>query len=850
MFIGHYVPVSKKVFGSEDIVMKYIWCFILASLALPPAVSAQELEEIVVSAQRREESLQEVPVSITAFTAETLEQQNLKEAKDYFRITPNVNFTEDGETGHRSVGISMRGVSDFANSFTGVGGLSNSFGIYLDEFNIANNATKTANPQLQDLERLEVLRGPQGTYFGSNATGGALNLTTKLPHDEVEYEINGGYSRFNTWEVGAIINAPVADNLFVRGNLYYEESDGFLRNLSPTGNDDGYDHVSFRVAARWLATDAFTADVSFMRTIENDGTDTNVNSGVMDFDTPNSTPNILPVAPGANTYALFSELFPVDAGAGFYPDQRRVINKDFDEFNKNRQNIFNARLNYQGDNWSLRSITGVMKTTSHRQFDQDLVQYSLYKTYGGRTGDTVSQEVRFNLEHDAWDLTIGGFYSNDDADTYGVSPIGDDGFYFLFAGAAAILPDGTLDPQQVANACFCLNPGDIIAGSNLETFDSESWAVFSELNWQFTEQLKATAGVRYTEHDIRSQSFRFERVHFSQQPLDEYRDFRAPSPEDPRLTRGYLKGSASSDSITPRFVLNWSPNEQLNTYASVSRGYKPGGLTIAEADGSTLPFSKESLWNYEVGAKWRGAGNRLQVNGAFFFMDWENLQIPTVEVVISGDEILNNFQIVNSKAESIGFELEGQALLTDNFVVGGGVGHLDAEFKDFDANDPFVVNNMAFDLDGVTVPRAPKWTANLFGQYDVSMGGLNGFLRAEWSYRSSITSDIEATVAGLEILDNEVTRERGYDTAFNGNGLGNGVPFSWPRGDFPVRVPGYDVVNLRAGISGERWSITAYVENVFDKNYYTGTQENFGLGGFRIRPHFRIAGVNLRLYSK
>ena len=825
--------------------MKYSWCFILAAIALPPAISAQELEEIVVSAQRREESLQEVPVSITAFSSETLEQQHLKEAKDYFKITPNVNFTEDGETGHRSVGISMRGVSDFANSFTGVGGLSNSFGIYLDEFNIANNATKTANPQLQDLERLEVLRGPQGTYFGSNATGGALNLTTKLPHDETEYEINGGYSRFNTWEVGATVNAPITDTLFVRGNVYYEESDGFLRNLSPTGNDDAYDHVSFRVAARWLMTDAFTADVSFMRTVENDGTDTNVNSGIMDFDTPNSTPWLLPVAPGADTFLPFAELFPVDAGSGFYPDERRVINKDFYEFNKNRQNIFNARLNYQGDNWSLRSITGVMKTTSHRQFDQDLVQYSLYRTYGGRTGDTFSQEVRFNLESDTWDWTVGAFYSNDDADTYGVSPIGSDNFYVGIP--ASFAPDGTI---ATVTCFFCLTEGDIIAGSNIETFDSESWAIFSEANWQFTEQLKATVGIRYTEHDLRSQSFRFARVHFSQQPLDEYRDFKAPDPGDPRLTRGYFTGSVSSDSITPRFVLNWSPNDNLNAYASVSRGYKPGGLTIFEADGSTIPFSKESLWNYEVGAKWRGADGRLQVNGAFFFMDWEDLQIPSVEIIINEDEILNNFQIINSQAESIGFELEAQALLMDNFVVGGGVGYLDAEFKDFGADDPFVVNNMAFDLDGVTVPRAPKWTANLFGQYDVNIGGLDGFLRAEWSYRSSITSDVEATVAGLPILDTALTQERGYDTQFNGDGFGNGVPFPWPRPDFPFRVPSYDIVNLRAGISGDRWSITGYIENLFDKSYYTGTQENFGLGGFRIRPHFRIAGVNLRLYSK
>ena len=182
-------------------------------------------------------------------------------------------------------------------------------------------------------------------------------------------------------------------------------------------------------------------------------------------------------------------------------------------------------------------------------------------------------------------------------------------------------------------------------------------------------------GVRYTEHDIKSQEFRFDRgVPFSRQPLDEYRSFDTPDPSDPRLTRGYLTGSASSDSITPRFVLNWSPNEDLNAYVSVSRGYKPGGLTIFEADGSTIPFKKESLWNYEVGAKLRGLNNRLQINGAFFFMDWEDLQIPTVEIVIREDEILNNFQIVNSKAESLGFELEAQALVMDNFVIGGGVG--------------------------------------------------------------------------------------------------------------------------------------------------------------------------------
>ena len=135
---------------------------VLGTIGFAPNAFAQtELEEIIVTAQRREENLQDVPVSITAFSATEIANRNLTEAKDFLSMTPNVNFTEDGEVGQHAVGISMRGVSDQASTFTGVSGLSNSFGIYLDEFNIANNATKTANPQLQDMQGIEVLRGPQ-----------------------------------------------------------------------------------------------------------------------------------------------------------------------------------------------------------------------------------------------------------------------------------------------------------------------------------------------------------------------------------------------------------------------------------------------------------------------------------------------------------------------------------------------------------------------------------------------------------------------------------------------------------------------------------------------------------------
>ncbi|MEJ8567940.1 TonB-dependent receptor domain-containing protein [Elongatibacter sediminis] len=811
------------------------------------------IEEVVVTAQRREQNLQDVPVSLTAFTAEMLDQQNIEEVKDFAKFTPNVSFTEDGEVGSRSVGISIRGVSDFANTFTGVGGLANSFGIYLDEFNIANNATKTANPNLYDLAGLEILRGPQGTYFGSNATGGALNLTTKLPHEEFEAELVGGYSRFNTWELKSMVNLPVTDSLFLRAGVAYTQSDGFIENLSPTGNDASFEHTSVRVAARWLATDDFTADLSVMRTIENDGTDSNVNSGVLDFNTPRSTPNILPVDPLTNltddtVFAPVEDIIPVDSGGGFFPDNRRIVNKDFYELNKNRQTIVNLRLNYTGDGWVLRSITGFMDTTSRRQFDQDVTQYAFAETYNGRTGDTFSQELRFSVERDTWDWVVGAIYSNDDADAFKVSPIGRTGFFRLNDRDNDLLPDGTLAPG-LPGGCFCLNPGDIISGPQVKTFDSESWAVYSEANWQFRDTFTLTVGARYTEHDVKVQVAEWNRSPFQTLPFDRISDFEVPDASE--LRSPLRSGSASFSSVTPRVVLMWQPADTLNVYTSVSKGYKPGGLVFSDRTGERIPFEKESLWNYELGAKWRGFGNRLSINAAAFYMDWQNLQMPSVEIFFEDGVMFNNFQINNTEARSLGFELEAQAILGNHLSVGGGAGYLDAEFESFGADDPFIIQNMGFDIEGETLPRSPKWTLNLFAQYDFTIRGLDGWVRAEWLYRSESTSDIEATVSGLPILDNEVTRAAGLDTQFSGDGISNGFAFPWPRADYPIQIPSFDVVNVRAGLaSGDRWSVVAYVENLFDENYYTGTQENFGFGGFRIRPHFRVAGINLKLTSR
>jgi iron complex outermembrane receptor protein len=175
------------------------------------AQSGPVLEEVIVTAQRREQNMQEVPVSVTAFTGDALERGNIRSATEYLAQTPNVSYTEDGSSGSRGLGISIRGVN---NLVTDENAFVNSVGIYLDEFSVASVPNGVANPMLPDMERIEVLRGPQGTFFGRNSLGGALNITTKKPTDQLEGEIIVGGESYedagDQYNITGILNVPVS----------------------------------------------------------------------------------------------------------------------------------------------------------------------------------------------------------------------------------------------------------------------------------------------------------------------------------------------------------------------------------------------------------------------------------------------------------------------------------------------------------------------------------------------------------------------------------------------------------------------------------------------------------------
>jgi iron complex outermembrane recepter protein len=768
------------------------------------------LEEITVRAQRRDESIQDVPISVTAFSGAAIEARGISEAKDYFLFTPNVSFTEDGQTGSRSVGISIRGVSNLA---IGEQTVSNGFGFYVDELNVASVATGVINPQLQDIEVIEVLRGPQGTYFGRNAAGGAINITTRKPGPEPYSQFDLGFGRYNTWSASGIVNAPVTDRLFVRALASFERSDGMIKNVfvdetfrgNPTNlasglpnprSGDEYDHYNFRGAVRYLPTDALTLDLSVTYARDDDGADSNVNSGVLDLDTMSTL-----------FFAdVFRDLLPYDGGVGFFPRNTRYVNKNEEEFNRGELTILNGRINYDFGAFKLSSITGYVDSEHRRRFDQDVSPFADIVRDLWSLADSFSQELRLTTTLGPVDLTVGGLYAEDEFNRYAATHAG-------LNGLQGFVP-----------------PGLNLGSPGISRFEGKSVATFVDATWHATDRLDLILGGRYTRDRIRQEI---------------YNDLAIFTGNVPKGLAPNNSGDSSFNDFSPRLSLSYEMSDDSRLYATASRGYKAGGIQLnnpqilAQLPGRNLaePFDPEELWNYELGFKAELLDHRLRANAAIFYIDWKDVQTESATVVSDPNDpttIRSFTDTFNIDVKIKGIELETSVVLTRGLTLSAGVGYLDSSMKDFTYN----LQGMTWDLDGQPLPRAPEWTLNAAGQYDFTLGtATDSWVRLEWAHRSKSYSDLEALASGLAPIADP-------------SGVQADLGVTFPRPPYPFQVPAFDVVNLRAGVERGSWSLTAYVENLLEENYYTGTQENFGYGGIRLRPHPRQWGLRVSFKVK
>jgi iron complex outermembrane recepter protein len=721
----------------------------------PRADSAQDvLQEITVTAERREENAREVPISLSVFSGAQIAQDNFQGVDSYFSQTPNVSFTSQGTRDRKE--LALRGVSDQLSPDNNI--KEGSFGFYIDEFNVAQG---TSNPEIVDIERIEVLRGPQGTYFGRNAVGGAINITTRQPTNNFSAEASAQYSSFNTVDSHVILNLPLIDNLLaVRLVGRDETSDGNIRNINPIGGGNDNKYTYGKAIIRYTPSRELTIDTTGTVTNEHVGMRNGVPSGVLgDF-----SGHVLYSGPPYNGVAI-------PDGVGFWPNNTNSVNFNRPQDDGTRLAYVSNRIRYDADRFTVTNVVGYLNSNEFEGGDIDGSSLDLWYEHESIRRSSLSEELRVqSVPGHLVDWTGGLYFGHDIGHTT----------QYTFAGAQ--------NP-------FALPEGYEVTSSLSDSSDL-AYAAFGEGVWHVDPKLALTVGARYTHERVYNDGYNTSGV----------------------LVKNYVNGVSTFNNFSPRVSLLYLLSERTSAYATISRGFKAGGVEAQSlAKGGTQVYKPETLTNYELGLKSESADKRLRLNADIFYMDWKDIQAD----YSIGQQLPNNggvyflTGIANAAgARSYGMETEATALVLSGLTVDAGAGYNRAYYLTY--RDAQTGTGSQGDLTGATLPNAPLWTLHADGQYTHDFSaGVSAFARLEWYYKAGIIPDQNAE----------------FHTGF------------------PWRVPAYHVWNLRAGFSRENWSVTAFVENLLDRKYYTNAYEKAFVTGMFIEPSYRSAGVRVTVWT-
>ena len=751
---------------------------IAAALAylIPVAASAQSqvltLEEVFVTAQKREQSLQEVPVSITAFTADLIERAGISDFSDYAVKTPNVGFQQQGNRANTK--FSIRGI-------TNVGGQANSVGIYVDEVNVVPNVittgqSRTADTRLLDIERIEVLRGPQGTFFGRNTMGGAINITTQKPDfEEVFGKVTMEVGEDEYYMVRGSANLPLSDTVALRGSAYYDEFDGFIDNKGPSGTSNSEENEGARLALRWQASDDLLVDVSASYSNMEQDFSAVVPTGIL-----GAIPAEVVDVGGFLFTAFGLDVWPLET-VPFHPDNFTDIATDMSRPQQSETYNFSARVEYAFGDMTLTSVTGYIDNDYEISGEGDMSIHPAFTV--GRTSnlEAFSQEIRLASNGgDAINWMVGVIYSDDETEETDISTHLATDPYLALWDALGILEFGL--PGDLGD--ILVNGPSGISVGNFEDVDrgskTESIAAFADVSWDVSDELIVAAGLRYTYDEVEY----FERtrptIPFEVADVSDDKDF---------------------DDVSPRVNVTWLPHNELTVYGTVSKGYKVGGFN-ANQDLVDLFFKEETGWNYELGVKSTLWDSRLQLNASVFYFDWDDLQVRGQDVITQRQVVVNA-----DAAHTQGLELEVKALLAEGLTLDIGYGYLEAEFDNF--KNAIDTNGDLFDGSDNTITLAPENSFNAGLEYQFAIGPGDAYARVDYSF-----IDDQYTSA-----DNNRDREIGS----------------------------YELWNVRMGYDAQCWGVQAFVENLADEEYESGTEnlETFYTGLQRTVGRPRWAGLRV-----
>ncbi|MDE0348793.1 MAG: TonB-dependent receptor [Gammaproteobacteria bacterium] len=689
-------------------------------LLLPAAVCVAEgppvLEEILVTATKRSESVQDVPLAVSAISGDQIEARGFLEFSDYLNTLPSVHIED---TGPARNSIKIRGIS------TGEFGSPPTVATYFGEVPTTHTGQQingNANPRLVDMERLEVLRGPQGTLFGANALAGAVRLIPAAPNlEEADVEVSGSWSTTahgdddNTRFEG-MLNVPlIEDRLALRVVGYDYSLSGFVDNEFPgnpqfdlsaifglvfigapfppgtivspgvppsTAEDVNQEDTSGgRVSLLWRPTDQLDVRFTYM------GQDSRMGSGSPDID---------------------SRIGKYSNSHGIDHFQEQELGDDL--------SIANLVLDYRFDGFSLISSTSYTERDLGQRRDAStfpVLNFGVYFPWGlndDQDDEILSQEIRLQSASDgALQWLVGGFYSKHEQSS---------------------------SQSLIDHACpSCLSytffgPGGPLFES-AKSFDETQLAFFGEVTYALDDHWEIGAGIRYFETELE----------FFESQVGLIAESPFPLLDD---------GDASSDQVNPKFQLSYSPNDSFFGYVQAAQGFRTGVINETVPAGPCGPelavlgdlslTEPDTLWNYELGGKWSLGNGRTTVNAAVYRVDWEDIQ-TTLQLACGFTPIVNA-----GEATGEGAEVEVTALLTENLRLDLAASFSNTEFESVDPRSGFEK--------GARVPGSPEAILSVGIQYDYALNASwSGYLRADFNQVGDVLSAAEAGTGASVKLD-------------------------------------------------------------------------------------------------
>ncbi|EAQ96062.1 TonB-dependent receptor [Congregibacter litoralis] len=813
-------------------------------------VGAQQLEEVIVTAQKRAESLQDVPISVSAVQGEKIQDAGIPNMAALADYVPNLHIADAPV----NTNIYMRGVGSGNNQ-----GFEQSVGMYIDGVYMGRGRQYRAG--FLDVERVEVLRGPQGTLFGRNTVAGAINITTASARagDEFEGQIMASAESFDGRIVEGFVGGGLTDTLGARLAVKYRETDGFADNTFLGTPEGGVEELSYRLSLNWQPTDNLNVNFKYTQSdYERTGSTTTGKVFLTRDERNEFVPNRSAFADTA--YSIMDV---------FYPGYKEQTGREFEVFKDNGfgrsqedgigiginpdssdNDLTNMVLNvdWQVGELTLTSVTGWSEYQYIDGADVDWLPLQFISRDDDQSFEQVSQEFRIASPGGEFFDYVAGFYYDQSDLEFDRQVAIDTNFDGLFPEFLSIVTPGNPPPEVLPqNLLFALTQGaydmNQVARNHNYQLDSDSLAVFAQGTFNFTDTLRLTVGVRYTEEnkDVISTQFLSDQNSGLLNPGDSYflhliqaNSFNAYAYD--------FREERSTDALTPSFNLQWDVGDDSMLYASFSQGFKSGGFTAADDQnpGDLAPtafpcapnpdftvdldacydlsnpngdfeFGDEEVDAFELGGKHTLLDGGMTLNWALFYTEYTDLQTAIFEGL--------GFVVKNAAGSEIyGLEVDALWQATDNLRLGANFAYLDASYSDFDDGpctaiqldaNPNCSIEQGNPLSGEPTLYASDYSASFFFDYIRPVGQMEFFAGGEVNYRDSFQS------------------------------AGDNDPID--------QIDAFTKTNLRLGLRSGDWEIMAYGRNIFDEEVFMQSYDTPVLAGSHSRYMDESAVFGARL---